>query len=154
MQPRRQASPQAIRMSTAHVARQSPRRNQSNHGQGRLISQPTNQTRGRHLAEVGAQEQAACGVLHPLAHLGQVFEDLFGGALMRPDEARPNCTQQVPAKTPSTSQPHEDPIELGCQIDLMSEKGCQSNPAACVLLILPPAEIQPRGVAFTEGCAC
>ena len=49
-----------------------------------------------YLAEVGAQEEAADGVLHTLAHLDQVFQDALGWSLLGPDVAGAHCTQQVP----------------------------------------------------------
>lgn len=56
---------------------------------------PAKQVR-EYLAEVGAQEKAADGVLHALAHLHQVLQDALGWSLLRPDVAGAHCTQQVP----------------------------------------------------------
>lgn len=49
-----------------------------------------------HLAEVGAQKEAADGVLHALAHLHQVLQDALGWSLLGPDVAGAHCTEQVP----------------------------------------------------------
>ena len=51
---------------------------------------------GARLAEVGAQEEAACGVLHALAHFHQVLKDVLSMRLLGTDEAGAHGAQQVP----------------------------------------------------------
>lgn len=49
-----------------------------------------------HLDQVGSQEQAPGGVLHPPAQLRYVLQDQLGRGLPGTDVARPHGAQKVP----------------------------------------------------------
>jgi hypothetical protein len=63
-----------------------------------------------HLAEVRAQEQATRGVLHALAHLYKILQDVLCMRFLGSYEARTHGAQQVPA-----TQKHVTPCRAGVQ---------------------------------------
>ena len=48
------------------------------------------------LHEVGSEEEAPCGVLHPFTHLHHVTQDELGGGLAAAHVARPRCAMAGP----------------------------------------------------------
>ena len=74
----------SIGMACSMRRQRSPSRPASWHGR-RCRRTPT------HLHQVGAQEEAACGVLHALAHLHHVTQDQLGRGLVAADVARAGC---------------------------------------------------------------
>ncbi len=50
------------------------------------------------LAKIAAQEQTSGGMLHTLAQLHKVLQDVFGSSFLAADVAASNCAQQIPVE--------------------------------------------------------
>lgn len=48
------------------------------------------------LAKIAAQEKTSGGMLHTLAQLHKVLQNVFGSSFLAADVAASNCAQQIP----------------------------------------------------------